>query len=70
MKTQAKPTEGGFILNGTKRWIGNATHADVFIIFARNTESKKVQAFILTKEMKGISTKKIHGKWGFRSVQK
>ena len=70
MKTEAKPPKGGFILNGKKRWIGSGTHADVLIIFARNTETKKVQAFILTKDMKGISTKKIHGKWAFRSVQK
>ena len=48
MKTEAKPTKGGFILNGQKRWIGSGTHADVLIIFARNTETKKVQAFILT----------------------
>jgi acyl-CoA oxidase len=25
LKSSAKPVKGGFILNGTKRWIGNAT---------------------------------------------
>ena len=47
LKTSAKPVEGGFVLNGVKRWIGNATHADLMIVFARNTESNQVQGFIV-----------------------
>ena len=38
----ARPVSGGFIVNGRKRWIGNATHAGVLVIFARNTETKKI----------------------------
>jgi hypothetical protein len=33
---------GGWVLNGRKRWIGNATFADVIIIWARNSETQQV----------------------------
>ncbi len=71
MQTMAQPVKGGgFLLNGTKRWIGNSTHADVLIIFARNSETKKVQAFLLSKGMAGLTMKKITGKGACKSVQK
>ena len=31
--------EGGWVLNGRKRWIGNATFADVICIWARNLDT-------------------------------
>lgn len=36
LKTTAKKVEGGYLLNGNKRWIGNATFADYIMIFAKN----------------------------------
>ena len=36
LKTSAKKVEGGYIINGNKRWIGNATFADYIISWARN----------------------------------
>ena len=36
LQTTATKTEGGWLLNGTKRWIGNATMGDV-VVWARNT---------------------------------
>jgi len=69
LQTSAKKVEGGYLINGTKRWIGNATHADLIIIWARNTESKHVEGFILEKGMKGLKTEKIEGKFALRSVQ-
>ena len=38
LKTTARKVEGGYIRNGNKRWIGNGTLADYFIIWARNRE--------------------------------
>jgi alkylation response protein AidB-like acyl-CoA dehydrogenase len=38
LKTSAKKVEGGYILNGEKKWIGNATLADNLIIWARNED--------------------------------
>lgn len=34
--------EGGWLLNGQKRWIGNSTFADVHVVFARNTETNQI----------------------------
>ena len=32
---------GGWVLNGRKRWIGNATFADVIVIWARSSETQQ-----------------------------
>jgi alkylation response protein AidB-like acyl-CoA dehydrogenase len=34
--TNAKKVEGGYLINGSKRWIGNATFADYIIVWAKN----------------------------------
>src|SRR5438270_12287889 len=39
MRTRAKRVSGGWVLNGTKRWITNGTRADVAIVWA-NTGDK------------------------------
>ena len=36
LKTTAKKVEGGYILTGQKRWIGNGTIADYIVVWARN----------------------------------
>ena len=70
LKTSAKKVEGGYILNGQKRWIGNATFADYIIIWARNeAENNNIQAFVVTKGSKGLVTKKIENKYSLRVVQ-
>ena len=55
MKTTFLENSDGYILNGTKNWITNAPIADVFIIWALNNE-KKVHAFIVDKNTKGLTT--------------
>nr|GMD44947.1 acyl-coenzyme A oxidase 4, peroxisomal [Ipomoea batatas] len=45
LRTTAKKVEGGWILEGQKRWVGNSTFADILIIFARNTTTKKINAW-------------------------
>jgi len=45
--TTAIKVEGGYLLNGAKRWIGNGTFADA-IVWARNTsDGNRVQAFVV-----------------------
>ena len=36
LKTYAKKVEGGYLLSGQKRWIGNATFSDYICVWARN----------------------------------
>ena len=70
LKTSAKKVEGGYMINGAKRWIGNATFSDYIIVWAVNVDDgNKIQGFIVEKGSKGLSTKKIENKFALRSVQ-
>ncbi|MGB9871386.1 MAG: acyl-CoA dehydrogenase family protein [Anaerolineae bacterium] len=60
-----------YILNGEKMWISMASLAHHFLVFAR-TDSKApphqgITAFIVEREMKGVTTGDIHGKLGVRA---
>jgi len=69
LQTTANKVEGGWELNGHKRWIGNATIADYVVIWARNTETKQINAFIVKKGTPGFRTSKIENKIALRCVQ-
>ena len=49
LTTTCKKVDGGWILNGQKKWIGNATFADVIIIWARDLDDNQVKGFIVEK---------------------
>lgn len=69
LKTSAKKVEGGYLLNGQKRWIGNATFADYIIVWAKNEhDNNNIQAFVVTKGSKGLKTTKIENKYSLRIV--
>ena len=71
LKTTAKKVEGGYLINGQKRWIGNATFADYIVVWAKNVdEGNKIQGFVVEKGSKGLNTNKIEGKFSIRMVQK
>jgi hypothetical protein len=66
-----KATDGrdGWILNGKKRWIGNATIADYIVVWAKNKDDRdKIQGFVVEKGSAGLMTKKISGKMSLRLV--
>lgn len=68
MKTTAKKTDGGYVLNGTKTWISNAPIADVFVIWAKSdAHDGKIRGFVLNKGTPGLSTPKIEGKLSLRA---
>src|SRR5262249_54423270 len=54
MKTTAKKTAKGWVLNGSKLWITNATIADIAIVWAKTEEG--IRGFIVEKDMQGFST--------------
>ena len=61
--------EGGWVLNGCKRWIGNATFAEVVVVWARNLSTKQINAFVVRKGTPGFKTSKIENKIALRCVQ-
>lgn len=68
MRTIAKKTAGGYVLNGSKMWISNAPIADVFVVWAKSeAHGSKVRGFVLDKGMKGLSAPKIEGKLSLRA---
>ncbi|SDS28989.1 acyl-CoA dehydrogenase family protein [Microterricola viridarii] len=69
LRTTATRDGDNWVLNGTKRWIGNATFADVTIIWARDAADNSVLGFIVPTSTPGFSTEKIEGKISLRAVQ-
>lgn len=69
LETKATKVDGGWILEGQKRWIGNSTFADVLVIFARNTSTNQINGFIVKKDSPGLTVTKMANKIGLRIVQ-
>jgi len=68
MKTVAKKTADGYVLNGAKMWISNAPIADVFVVWAKSeAHGGKIRGFVLEKGMSGLSAPKIGGKLSLRA---
>ena len=68
MKTRARKTADGYVLDGSKMWISNAPIADVFVVWAKSeAHGGKVRGFVLEKGMKGLSAPKIEGKLSLRA---
>ena len=66
MKTRAKRTANGYVLNGSKMWISNSPVADVAVVWAK-LEDEGIHGFILERGMDGFSTPKIDGKMSLRA---
>jgi glutaryl-CoA dehydrogenase len=68
IRTTARRVSGGYLLNGAKRWIGNATFADVIVVWAQDEETGRVGGFLVEKGTPGYRATKIEGKIAKRSV--
>ncbi|MFE4543107.1 acyl-CoA dehydrogenase family protein [Arthrobacter sp. NPDC056727] len=68
-RTTARRDGGHWILNGAKRWIGNATFSDWVVVYARDVADNQVKAFLVDTKLKGFSATKIENKISLRTVQ-
>jgi glutaryl-CoA dehydrogenase len=66
---EAKRVGEKWVLNGQKKWIGNATFADVIIIWARDVDDDQVKGFLLKKGTPGFAVEKMEDKMALRIVQ-
>tara|TARA_Y100000816_G_scaffold230338_1_gene175532 strand:- start:266 stop:1423 length:1158 start_codon:yes stop_codon:yes gene_type:complete len=66
MKTKAVEKDGGYVLNGSKNWITNSPIADVLVIWAKD-EQGILRGFIVDRDLKGLSTPTIEGKFALRA---
>src|SRR6266487_1626311 len=70
LMTTAKRDGDTWILDGEKRWIGNAPWCDVSIIWARDVADNQVKGFIVeNKTTPGFSVDKIENKVALKVVQ-
>jgi glutaryl-CoA dehydrogenase len=69
LETTARRDGDTWVLNGAKRWIGNATFADLIIIWARDEEDDHVKGFVVEKDTPGFTATKIEHKIALRTVE-
>jgi glutaryl-CoA dehydrogenase len=69
LRTTAKRDGDSWVLNGAKRWIGNATFSDITVIWAKDVEDGQVKGFIVPTSTPGYTATKIERKISLRAVQ-
>src|SRR3954471_8706694 len=69
VRTTARRDGDGWVLDGQKKWIGNASFADLVIIWARDVETDRVLGFVVEKDTPGFSTVDLEDKIALRAVQ-
>ena len=69
MITRARKENGGYVLNGIKRWITNGSISDVAVVWAKLEEDGQdvIRGFIVEKERPGFTRLEIEGKFSFRA---
>ncbi len=69
LATTARRDGDDWILNGEKKWIGNAAFADLIVIWARDEEDGQVKGFVVEKDTEGMAFDKQQDKIALRVVQ-
>ncbi|WP_336697094.1 acyl-CoA dehydrogenase family protein [Curtobacterium sp. USHLN213] len=69
LRTTARREGDTWVLDGEKRWIGNATFADVVVIWAKDVADGQVKGFLVTTDTPGFTATKIEDKIALRGVQ-
>ncbi len=69
LTTTARREGDTWVLNGQKKWIGNATFSDVTVIWARDLADNQVKGFLVEKGTPGFRPEKLKDKIALRVVQ-
>ena len=64
MRTTARASDGGYVLNGSKMWITNSPICDVALVWAKL--DGVIRGFLVEREAKGFSTPRIENKLSLR----
>jgi glutaryl-CoA dehydrogenase len=65
METRARRDDDRYVLNGSKCWIGNASIADVKVVWAKDDEGR-IGGFVVEKDAPGFRAHDIEGKFSLR----
>jgi glutaryl-CoA dehydrogenase len=68
-QTTCRREGDAWVLNGQKKWIGNASFADLVVIWAKDEETDQVLGFVVEKGTPGFSTVDLQDKIALRVVQ-
>lgn len=69
LATTARRDGDHWILDGAKRWIGGADTADVLAVFARDTATGGIRAFLVERTAPGVTIEVLRGKTSLRPMQ-
>ena len=69
LTTTAELVGDEWVLNGAKRWIGNATFADIVVIWAKDVADGQVKGFVVDTSLPGFTATKMERKVSLRIVQ-
>jgi glutaryl-CoA dehydrogenase len=69
LQTTARRDGDEWVIDGAKRWIGNATFADLVVVWARDVETHHVLGFVVEKGTPGFTATRIENKIALRIVQ-
>lgn len=69
LRTTARRDGDNWILNGSKRWIGNGSIGDITVIWAKDTEDGQVKGFIVPQDAPGYAATSIARKGSLRIIQ-
>jgi len=67
LETTATRTDGGFLLNGEKKWIGNGSVGGLTVVWARG-EDGQVHGYLVPQDSPGYKATKIEGKLALRAI--
>lgn len=65
MRTVAKKTADGWVIDGAKQWITNGTIADVAVVWAQTEDG--IRGFLVEKGTPGFTAPEQHGKFSLRA---
>jgi glutaryl-CoA dehydrogenase len=68
LETTARRDGDGWVLDGDKRWIGNASIADVVVVWARSEEDGQVKGFLVEAGTPGFEATTMTGKGASRAI--
>jgi glutaryl-CoA dehydrogenase len=68
LETTAHRNGDGWVINGTKKWIGNGSIADIVVVWARDDADHRVKGFLVEPATAGYEARKMEGKGSLRAV--
>ncbi|MGY2003269.1 acyl-CoA dehydrogenase family protein [Blastococcus sp. SYSU DS1024] len=69
LRTTARRDGDSWVLDGEKKWIGNASFADLVIIWARDVDTDRVLGFVVEQGTPGFTAVDLQDKIALRAVQ-